>query len=419
MNSINTNNNICVIGGGISGVFISHYLKENGYKNITLLEQSDRIGGKCNSIRYKGLTYEMGALMALPSYSNINELMDKFGVSKKCPLLTRGFYNAEGKKVQQLPKKQLYDFIKQFKKLSTTLKQYEFLKAPGYKNLPKELCMPFGQWCKNNDLTVVKKIYSHCFTTFGFGDIEEVATAYVLKLLNYENLMSFIEIPHIITCPEGIQELIYRISDTIDDVRLTQTVESVTPLENDKVIVKTNQEEYIFDKVICTISLKKFGELVSNYNEEKELFNKIIYEKFRVYAYKVNGIPKVCGYIPDNLKKDRNGHITIWYYRWLDTCNADIVTVYSYAKDGIDDREAKKIVEDDLRKLGGKNISLYMMSSWDHFPHVDAKTLSEGFYDKLEALQGKNNIYYSGEIMNFSNIESCVIYAKDLVDRFF
>ncbi len=419
MNSINTNNNICVIGGGISGVFISHYLNENGYKNITLLEQSDRIGGKCNSIKYKGRTYEMGAIMALPSYSNINELMNKFGMTKKHPLLKRGFYNTEGKKVQQLPKEQLYDFIKQFKKLPDILKKYEFLKAPGYNHLPKELCMPFGKWCKKNDLAVVKNIYSHCFTTFGFGDIEDVAAAYVLKFLNYENLMSFIEIPHVITWPEGIEELIYRIADTIDNIRLTQPVEDIIPLENGMVMVKTNQEEYIFDKVICTICLKKFGELIHNYDEEKKLFNKIIYEKFRVYAYKVDGIPKVCGYIPANLKKDRNGHITIWYYRWSDSHNTDIVTVYNYTKNGIDDREARKIIEDDLRKLGGKNISLYMMSSWDHFPHVDPKNLSEGFYDKLEALQGKNNIYYSGEIMNFSNIESCVIYAKDLVDRYF
>ena len=60
-----------------------------------------------------------------------------------------------------------------------------------------------------------------------------------------------------------------------------------------------------------------------------------------------------------------------------------------------------------------------MMCNWEHFPHVDAKTLGEGFYDKLEAFQGKNNIYYSGEIMNFSNMESCIIYSKDLVNEYF
>jgi len=413
------NDRICVIGGGISGVSVAYYLKEKGYKNITLLEKSHRIGGKCHSIIYKGRSYEMGAIMGLPSYKNINELMNKFGMTKKGPIFTRGFYNVEGNKVRQLPKEQLRDFTKQLKKLSNTLKKYEFLKTPGYKNLPEELCMPFGQWCEKNDLSVVKKIYSHCFTTFGFGEIEEIATAYVLKVLDYENLMSFIEITHIDTWIEGIGELVSRISDTINDVRLTQNVEGVIPLENGKIVVKTNLEEYTFDKVICTISLKEFGELINNYHEEKELFNKIIYEKFRVYAYKVEGIPKVCGYIPDNLKKERSGHITIWNYRWANTEKTDIVTVYAYSKEGIGDQEAREIVEADLRKLGGKNISLYMMCDWKHFPHVDAKTLGEGFYDKLEALQGKNNIYFSGEIMNFSNIESCITYSKDLVNEYF
>lgn len=413
------NDKICVIGGGLSGISVAHYLKDKGYRNITLLEKSNRIGGKCKSIRYKGRTYEMGAIMGLPSYNSIYELMNKVGMTKKGPLLTKGFYNVNGNRIRQLPKEQLHDFKRQLKKLSNTLKQYEFLKAPGYKDLPEELCIPFDQWCEKNDLSVLKNIYSHCFTTFGFGEVEEIATAYVLKFLNYENLMSFIEISQINTWPEGIGELVSRISDTIDDIRLTQNVERVIPLENGTIMVKTNQEEYIFDKVICTIPLNKFGELISNYNEEKELFNKIIYEKFRVYAYKVEGIPKVCGYIPDNLKKERRGHITIWYYRWADIDKPDIVTVYAYNKEGVGDQEAREMVEKDLRCLGGKNISLYMMYNWEHFPHVDPKTLSEGFYDKLEAFQGRNNIYYSGEIMNFSNMENCIIYAKDLVNRFF
>jgi protoporphyrinogen oxidase len=416
---VNNNEKICIIGGGISGVFIAHYLKEKGYRNITLLEKSNRIGGKCHSIRYKGRTYEMGTTMGLPSYDNINELMNKFGMTQKGPLLIRGFYNKEGNRVRQLPNEQLHDFTKQLKKLSDILKQYEFLKTPGYKNLPDELCMPFGKWCEKNDLAVIKKVYSHCFTTFGFGDVEEIAAAYVLKSLDYENLMSFVEITHVFTWPEGIGELVSRVSETIDDVRLTQNVEGINPLKDGKIMVETNQEEYIFDKVICTIPLNKFGESISNYGEGKELFNKIIYEKFRVYAYKMEGIPKICGYIPGNLKKERRGHVTIWYSRWADIDKNDIVTVYAYSKEGIGNQEAREVIETDLRNLGAKNMSLYMACNWEHFPHVDTKTLSEGFYDKLEALQGKHNIYFSGEIMNFSNTESCIIYAKDLVNRFF
>ena len=88
---MNNEERICILGAGISGLSVAYYLLNKGYKNITVLEKEDRVGGKCFSILYRGKTYEIGAMMGVPSYDNINSIMKEFGITNKGPLLYRDF----------------------------------------------------------------------------------------------------------------------------------------------------------------------------------------------------------------------------------------------------------------------------------------------------------------------------------------
>lgn len=59
---------IAIVGGGLSGLFIAYDLQRKGYKNVTVFEKEERLGGKLNTIWYKGKSYELGAIFGLPSY---------------------------------------------------------------------------------------------------------------------------------------------------------------------------------------------------------------------------------------------------------------------------------------------------------------------------------------------------------------
>lgn len=181
---------IGIVGAGISGVTLAYELGKKGYRHVTIMEQGDRVGGKCHSIEYKGKTYEMGTLIGLPSYKMTMKLMEEFDLQDKGPLLDRGFFNRDGYTTSQIPVEQLSDFAREFKHLPELLGRYEFIKAPGFANIPLELCKPFAAWCDENGLFVLKQVFMHYFSAFGFGSIDEVPAAYVLKLLNYDNLMS-------------------------------------------------------------------------------------------------------------------------------------------------------------------------------------------------------------------------------------
>lgn len=408
---------ICIIGAGVSGISTAYYLEKKGYKNVVVLEKSNRVGGKCNTLKYKGKTYELGSQMGFDSNHYLMELMEEFNVKKVGPILYRGFFDPRGNPVSQIDTKELYDFQEQFYVLPNILSEYKDLRKPGLKNIDPRLCIPFSQWLEENNIPLVGKVYELPFTGFGFGFFDEIAAAYVLKYLNFDILNSFIEITHIITLIDGYQVLWEKIASTLRDVRLSTNVLEVQ--RGKEVIVKTQLDTLEFDKLIITCGLDEALKFLDATEEEENLFSRIQYNDLYVFAYILENIPKVCGYIPEHFNRDKTGHLLAWYYRWQDIASNDLITVYAMGEEGMAPREVKAKVEEDLVNLGIKINHLYTYRKWKYFPHVDCEELKNGFHDKLEALQSKRNTYYTGEIMSFSIIEECLAYSVDLIGRFF
>ncbi len=151
--------------------------------------------------------------------------------------------------------------------------------------------------------------------------------------------------------------------------------------------------------------------------EEQELFKKIEYYDYYCFAFAVENLPKVnMGVIEENLFKENIGHLLGWYRRWEDS---NICTFYVIGNPENSEEEIEKNIRTDIERIGGKITKKYHAKKWKYFPHVSPQTIKNGFYEKLEIAQGKNNTYIIGEIMNFSTIESVVEYSNFLVDKYF
>ena len=65
------------------------------------------------------------------------------------------------------------------------------------------------------------------------------------------------------------------------------------------------------------------------------------------------------------------------------------------------------------QKIASKNIIHY-------FPHIESEQLLlDGYYDKLEALQGLKQTYYASSALSFECMGNCAAYAKRLVKEHF
>ncbi|XP_060635405.1 spermine oxidase isoform X2 [Anolis sagrei] len=52
---------IVVIGAGLAGLYATKTLLDNGFTDVTILEASDRIGGRVQSVKLENATFELGA----------------------------------------------------------------------------------------------------------------------------------------------------------------------------------------------------------------------------------------------------------------------------------------------------------------------------------------------------------------------
>lgn len=78
---------------------------------------------------------------------------------------------------------------------------------------------------------------------------------------------------------------------------------------------------------------------------------------------------------------------------------------------------AREAVRALVERLGGVVRDAPVSTRWRYFPHVTPRDMADGFYPRLEALQGRRRTYWCGEILAFATMETVVDYARELAAR--
>ena len=457
---------ICIIGGGPAGLSAGMYLEKKGYTNYTILERNDRVGGKCWSPTYNGRRYEMGAIMGVPSYYAVHDVEEFCGITHDGPKLNRNYKNAQGKVIEPFePKKNILK-IPRLLKMKKQLKVFGELLETKYKGYDinghrgvaegrydgfavtperepvsgvnpnlKDLALPFSEFCKKNGVELVQDIWIGPYTSFGYGYFDEIPAGYVVKYLDFQTTMNFVKV-NLWTWKEGTQWIWEQLNDHLKNpARLGVAIEKVERKDGKVcVYIAGEAEPEVYDKIIVTAPLhipdkradgqKGMDEYFDVRDDEKELFSKIDYERYDVLAVetKPEDHPEISYYVFDNMVKERLGHLMVYYRRWKDEVN-QVITTYSLRKHRnmkeVPYEDCKKMVLDDLKTM--KNPASNVVNEWSvyYFPHVFSEDYAAGWYDKVEAMQGKYDTFYAGEVMSFGDMDETAEYSRELVERFF
>ncbi len=118
----NLDERICIIGGGPAGVTAAMYLEKKGYKNYSIYEKADYVGGKCYSptlVMGKDpndkRTIEMGAIMGAKTYWAVHEAEEFAGIDHADgPKMSRIYRNKEGKEIFPFEPMKNFSFKKLF-----------------------------------------------------------------------------------------------------------------------------------------------------------------------------------------------------------------------------------------------------------------------------------------------------------------
>ena len=72
---------IVIIGAGPAGIHMASILKRSGYLNVTILEESNRFGGKCHTIKddtHSDMVHEMGSAYIHSNYNTTLEIIKRY-----------------------------------------------------------------------------------------------------------------------------------------------------------------------------------------------------------------------------------------------------------------------------------------------------------------------------------------------------
>lgn len=484
----NTSDRICIIGGGPAGLACGMYLEKKGYENYVIYEKLNKVGGKAWSpklkVTHNGVTeersFETGAIMGAITYHAVSEMEEFGGYYHKGPEfkpgepnMRREFRKLDGKvddwtnpKVDFSFKKLvgLLKLKKQMKKLNELMQTkyvgydcyghigvakgeyYGISKGvdghcgataensfPNYiqgknPNL-KDLALPFSEFCKLNGVEEVQRIWIAPFTSFGYGYFDEIPAALVMKYLDVTTALEFVNL-RLWTWQDGTQQIFEHVNAKLKHPALLETEVVKVERPEGKVLVtvrgkdgKEKTEE--FDKLIVTTPLDYFKDYADATAEEKELFSKIVHERYIDYiaTFEPGKSPNISGYMVENMVPERLGHAMVYYNRWqcLDRdCPATVYALANHTGDPDKDYdEVQKTMDEDMARVGFPIKEKHFAQEVYYCPHVSCEDYANGWYDRLEALQGNKNTFYAGEIISFGDMEDTCAASKDIVGRFF
>ena len=142
---------VVVIGGGAAGLAAAHALVQTGYRRVTVLERSARVGGKCCTVPIEGRGYELGAAVLTTAYHHVRELLAEAGmkavpkVSGLCLDVDTGATSYRVPALHGAAFRGLRDSARMILELVR-----RGVRAPGFRNLPEELALPFGTWAEGH-----------------------------------------------------------------------------------------------------------------------------------------------------------------------------------------------------------------------------------------------------------------------------
>lgn len=449
------NTRIAVIGAGPAGLSAAYFLKERGYREVTVLEKQGRVGGLCRTITEDYHCFDLGANYLTPDYKETIRLAKLVGAElyPERPLTTLWIQEGENGFVK---------FREPWEAVTAASGKRAFLKAawryirirrrlrkiidrPGFSGLTgrADLCVSFMDWLKANGLEALQTVFEVPITLMGYGYLHEIPAPHALK---YMRLRTFIISMLLKAWPPtnwirwpkrlvlGFQRLWEAISWQLN-VRTRVKIRSIERSEECVRITLTHQEQMLnefhphkdtfeFDYVIlaCPFTEDVLNGMLDLSEEERGLFSKIKRHSYCLTSFLVSGLGldrPIAGTIP----VARIG--TPWVMT-KQFAESDLIQFYTRVPDTATDKEeikrgvlleVRRLVE----RLGGtiQSNDWHTYDQWPYFEHITGEDIRDGFYEKLEAMQGSRRCYYAGGIMDFELVENVVAYSKHLVRTYF
>ncbi|CAB4374211.1 unnamed protein product [Rhizophagus irregularis] len=419
------NSHIGIIGAGPAGISIAHFLRKEGYNNLTLLESSSHIAGKSATFFHENRGYDVGALMVGHNYTNVKSLASELD----CPLetFTGRSLDIENNNILVNDTNKIGIYSKLLPNISHYLEEKQSfldISCPGHGQLSeRELYAPITQFLKDRNMSYLKDAWSLAYTSAGYGYIQDdIPAAYFLKFIeNSENTISYFK--------NGFQDFWSKMSKNLNVIYNSKVISIDRSLKQKNlgpILVTTKnalnnfEQTLAFDNIIIATNPRQTEQFITTPSPlESHLFSQVVTFDFYTIIATVKNLSTKVGMttIPKYCSDKRYvGHTTAYY------CAHEGVPTYifyAYGNKDIGPEQVTELLKQDIISMGGELEEIHYNQRWDFFPHVSSLSMARGFYSKVENVQGEQGTFYVGGWLDFELTENCISYSRDLVRRFF
>lgn len=410
---------VAIIGAGAAGISAAHYLRQKGYRQITLIDRRDRIGGKCLTQPIEDRNYELGALVVGNTYDCVRGLIHDAGLNTAPFDPFRILETQQPQRFLRADQHYTRSKAAMVRVLATYLRHYRHLSRPGYNGLEKAALSrcTMDQWLHKHRLAHLKSLLAPYYVNWGYGYLEQVSAVYVFKVLDfYLRTLARIYLMPQKRYPasyllEGYQKLFEMIAEPFELILGTE----IKKIERrERVDIEFEGQKRSFDALILACPFQNTLGFLDAGARERALFAKIKILHFYTVTASVKGVPPDhLVFVLNHLVAHQAGRVVSWYRRWPDR---DIVVFYLLSQHPQSMDQMVAGLRCDLAKIGATIQKIYDCDHWRYFPHVAPAEIARGYYREFEKMQGQRHTWYTGELLAFSTVEHVVAYSRQLID---
>jgi len=415
---------VTVIGGGSAGTYAAVNLREKN-RTVAVIEKSGRLGGHTDTYfdAATGTHVDFGVIY----YENltvVHDYFNHFGI----PLTTVPPGGGEPQRIDlrygtpvDASQGNVTDALSRY---AAQLLQYPYL-AVGFElpdPVPEDLTLPFGEFVQKHDLgAVVDVIFSY---GQGVGDLLQLPTIYVMKYISLE-VLDAMQNGFIQTTNHNNGALYLGATEKLAaDIFFHSTVVSMDRDSDPEWVhieIKTPEgRQEIRTKQVISAIPPTLNNLDGYDLDEVEqgLFGLFRSSSYYTALARVDGLPTGVTTINRANETEYNLPPLPGVYVVTPTAVPGLYSILYGSEDFISEHNVKDAMSQAVQRLNGNNPEYVAYEAHAPFElRVSPDDIANGFYQDLNALQGRRRTYYTGAAFDAHDSSRIWRFTETLLQR--
>lgn len=403
-----------IIGGGPAGLTMAKMLRDRGFDQVTILEASEKVGGKCLSSSIDGHIVEFGTCYAIWSHRYILKQMKVLGIGRNYL------------KAQRIDDRELLDYIREGSggPFVAQVLKYAWLRyrlmaraRKGDARINADLAQPTSTWLKANKLGKIERLMHRVVTSIGYGYLDRLPLLHAMRWVDIDmlitGLLKFTVMPE-----HGWQHFWDRFSEDLD-IRLGQPVKHITRNETGITLQTQDGAEYRADHLINTIPMDQFCAMTEASEAEQKVADSIHWAGYTTTLLSVESWPHTA---PVNAWSDtcssdaKDGQLLFSRYECESEDGRKLFAVgqssAAYSRD-----ELAELAEFSAQERGAVGPKIVQQAIWQYMPTYSSQSIRDGLLQTMIEMQGAHRTFHTGSSFSHEAVSTISTFNARLLSR--